>query len=400
MVTLAIDPPPSKTIDIEPKRSGRGRLFGYFLVLLVGLSVGFLVGRKTAPRLVPPTPAVMAAPLPQPPGAVQTPMVAQPGSTPALAPAPVGPGEGTPTPQPPPGATQGTPGASAPTPVTPQGPLVRRISASLQGPLEESITAALSAADRPWGEQLTQVVNRLLIWSMRVQRDARKGDTLEVLFELPSPSPTDVASLGDAGPASKEPIVLALRFASQKLGKQITAYRFKPEGETFARYYTREGVEVEQRLMDSPIDDYEQVTSLLRDGRKHKGIDFKTPVGTPVRSPFNGTIARRNWNFSSNGNCLAVVDSKTKRKAIFLHLDTVPREMVVGRKVKKGEVIAQSGNSGRSTAPHLHYQLETADGKVLDPYSVLPTRRASLQGPAKLAFDAELQRLDPLLASR
>ena len=46
-------------------------------------------------------------------------------------------------------------------------------------------------------------------------------------------------------------------------------------------------------------------------GRKHAGVDFKTPVGTPVVAPFDGLVVKRNWNFRFNGNCLDIVDSKT-----------------------------------------------------------------------------------------
>jgi murein DD-endopeptidase MepM/ murein hydrolase activator NlpD len=274
---------------------------------------------------------------------------------------------------------------------------VRAITVTLRGPLEESVAAALAPEDRAWASQLTQVVNRILVWSLQVARDGRKGDKLEVLFELPSAQPTAIVAVGDGGPVGKEPVVLALRYGSQKLGKLVTAYRFKPEGAPFARYYTAAGVEVEEHLVDSPVADYEQITSLLRDGRRHKGVDFKTPVGTTVRAPFDGEITRRNWHFSANGNCLELVDPRTGRKAIFLHLEAAPKEMQPGRKVAKGEVIARSGNSGHSTAPHLHYQLEGPDGRVLDPFAVLPTRKVTLDGAAKTAFEQERSRLEPLL---
>ncbi len=81
------------------------------------------------------------------------------------------------------------------------------------------------------------------------------------------------------------------------------------------------------RLENSPLDDYEQVTSLLRDGRRHKGVDFKAAVGTPVKAPFTGVVKRKNWNFSSNGNCLELEELGGKRRrALFLHLSELPHE--------------------------------------------------------------------------
>jgi murein DD-endopeptidase MepM/ murein hydrolase activator NlpD len=136
----------------------------------------------------------------------------------------------------------------------------------------------------------------------------------------------------------------------------------------------------------------------VKDGRRHKGVDFRTPVGTPVYAPFDGVVERRNWNFSGNGNCLDLRDPATGRHAIFLHLDVIPRSMATGRRVKQGEQVAESGNSGHSMAPHLHYQLEDGSGTVLDPFRVHATTRASLPASDRAAFEAERARLDGRLA--
>jgi murein DD-endopeptidase len=390
MVNLSIDAPSYG----RGGGSAAGRIFRlltYLVVLAAGLAGGFYAGRKTAPR--------SAA------GDTSAPVAAAPAAKPA---APTTAGAPAPAAGPNAAAQQSAaPAAAAPAsavpaatpPDAPQGPLVRRITVQLKGPLEDAIAAAMPPGEKEWATQLTQVTNRILVWSMQIARDGRKGDKLELLYELPSAKPTEIQAVAEAGPATKEPIVLALRYGSQKLGKLLTAYRFKPEGSPFARYYTTEGVEVEEHLVDSPIDTYEQITSLLRDGRRHKGVDFKAPVGTPVKAPFDGEITRRNWKFSANGNCLEIVDAKTGRHAIFLHLEAAPKEMSPGRHVKKGEVIAKSGNSGHSTAPHLHYQLEAGDGRVLDPFAIHAVTKLKLDGPARTAFDAERQRLDPMLVA-
>jgi murein DD-endopeptidase MepM/ murein hydrolase activator NlpD len=258
---------------------------------------------------------------------------------------------------------------------------------TVSGPLEDGIAKALGSAERETAEQLTQVVNRLLVWDLHVARDARKGDRLEVLWQPAQPAAAGV-------PVAGEPVVDAVRYASQKLGTVLAAYRFQPTGARFARYYRTDGTELEFRLADAPIGDYEQITSLLRDGRRHKGVDFKTPVGSPVYAPFDGVVERRNWNFAGNGNCLDIRDAKTGRHAIFLHLDVLPKPMAPGRAVKKGEVVASSGNSGHSFAPHLHYQLEAPDGRVLDPFEVHKTERRLLDPAAKPAFEAARARFD------
>ncbi|HEX7622371.1 MAG TPA: hypothetical protein VF400_02290, partial [Anaeromyxobacteraceae bacterium] len=279
MVQLSIDPPPFG-FGPRPSGGGVGRYLVYPIILLVGLAGGFVAGRKTAPRepasaasaVRPSTPAPAQAAAPAPatgsaPSATQPspaqvapaqPVSAQPPpAIPAAPQQPAGAVAGIPYPAPAAGIAAPPP-ASATPPGAPQGPLVRRIAVVLKGPLEDSIHAALPDSEKSWAGQLGQVVNRLLVWSMQVSHDGRKGDRLEVLYELPTAVPSEVQLIGEAGPATKEPVVLALRYGSQKLGKLLTAYRFKAEGAPFARYYTAEGVEVEEHLVDSPVDVYEQ----------------------------------------------------------------------------------------------------------------------------------------------
>lgn len=347
-MSFALNPEPKPVLP---------KLLAALFLMGAAFAGGFYVGRRTAPR-PPPSESVASAPAPAP---APAPGLSSADGGVALAPAP------------PP-----SPAAAKPSAV-PGG--LKTLSATLKGPLEQTITNALPDGDQKIAEPLTQVVNRLLVWSLQVAHDGRPGDNLEVLYELP---------------AGQEPLVHALRYRSEKLGKTLTAFRFKPAGAAFARYYQADGSEVEERLVDGPVEDYEQVTSLLRDGRRHKGVDFKCPVGTPVLAPFDATVVKRNWHFAMNGNCLELEDAKG-RHAIFLHLEAVPKDMQPGRKIKKGERIASSGNTGHSTAPHLHYQLEGTDGRLLDPFNVHEIRRVSLEGEKKEAFEAEMKRLEGLL---
>jgi murein DD-endopeptidase MepM/ murein hydrolase activator NlpD len=393
MVRLAIDPPPS----VRQERPRRWPVVSAFLVtVLIALGAGFALGRWTAPEGAVATaaapaaaaPAAPAAPAPAvPPAEAAAPTIPVP--TPSSAP------PSSPTPP-----ANGIVPAAAEVPVAvpvvpatltmPAGAPVRRLVATLKGSLEESVAAALPKEERAHAEELTAVVNRLLVWDFQVSRDGRPGDRLEVLW-----SPPVAAAAGL--PASGEPVVVAVRYASSKLGQVLSAYRYETHGARWARYYRANAAEVESRLVDTPIAEYEQITSLLRDGRRHKGVDFKAPVGSPVVAPFDGVIERRNWNFAGNGNCLDIRDPATGRHAIFLHLDVLPKEMQPGRKVKKGEVIASSGNSGRSYAPHLHYQLEDASGRVLDPFDVHRTERRTLPQAERPAFEALRAKLDAAL---
>lgn len=98
----------------------------------------------------------------------------------------------------------------------------------------------------------------------------------------------------------------------------------------------------------------------------HNGIDIAVPSGTPVIAPADGKITE-SWNHDRGGICLAMVTADGVRFG-FAHLSK--RLVVVGTKVKAGEVIALSGNTGASTGPHLHFTIKI-NGSWVDPMSHL-----------------------------
>jgi murein DD-endopeptidase len=330
----------------------RRKSSGLGWVLFLGLAVaagGYLWHRRHRPA--PP-------PVAQVPVVAPAPVVSAPGSTavPGIAQAPV----------PPPVQT---------------GP--RFLSVRIDGPLEAALVAG---AGNETGPALTQVVKRVLVWWIAVPADLRKGDLLEVIYE-PQPG--------------QEPLVSAVRLQSAKAGRTFEAYRFKPAGGQFSRFYDADGADLELRLDPSPLDGWEQITSLLKDGRKHKGVDFKAPVGSPVKATFDGTITRKNWFFRGNGNSLEITSSGAPHmKAIFLHLSELPRTLTVGTKVKKGEVIAHSGNSGHSFAPHLHYQLMSPSDRVLDPFDVHATTKVNLTAADRPALTEQVTKLRSMMTTR
>ncbi|MDB4968119.1 MAG: peptidase [Myxococcales bacterium] len=255
---------------------------------------------------------------------------------------------------------------------------LKRIRVDVNGPLE---TAVVGVIGPEAGPRLVQVMVRSLVWWLAVPGDLRRGDVLEALYEERQ---------------GEDPIVHAVRYKSGKSGKTFRAYRFKAAESQWPRFYTPDGAELELRLQHAPLDDYEQVTSLLRDGRGHKGVDFKTPVGTPVKAPFDATVVKKNWNWKGNGNSIELHEASGKGwTVLFLHLSEPPT-VGIGSRVGRGEVVGKSGNTGHSFAPHLHYQL-MAGQKILDPFTVQETNRKKLSDKEKTPFSTEIARLDHLL---
>jgi len=106
----------------------------------------------------------------------------------------------------------------------------------------------------------------------------------------------------------------------------------------------------------------------------HRGIDFSVPVGTPVRVTADGTVVtvEKQRGFGR----VVKVDHGNGIQSVYGHLQEASVKR--GQKVSRGDVIALSGNSGRSTGPHLHYELRVA-GRAVNPLSYILDTYAELQ---------------------
>lgn len=101
---------------------------------------------------------------------------------------------------------------------------------------------------------------------------------------------------------------------------------------------------------------------VLRKRANHKGIDLAAPTGTPIYATADGTIERANW-FSSYGNYIQIGHGNAIETR-FAHLSRIV--VSDGQKVRKGDLIGYVGSTGRSTGPHLHYEVRI-DGRAVDP---------------------------------
>jgi murein DD-endopeptidase MepM/ murein hydrolase activator NlpD len=100
----------------------------------------------------------------------------------------------------------------------------------------------------------------------------------------------------------------------------------------------------------------------------HHGLDFGVVVGTPVRSTIEGTVAFAGWSEAGYGNLVIVENGPYK--TYYGHLSDIP--VTVGQTVQKGEVIGLSGNTGKSSGPHVHYEIRRNHVQI-DPNTFDPT---------------------------
>ncbi|MEE4539144.1 MAG: M23 family metallopeptidase [Erythrobacter sp.] len=96
--------------------------------------------------------------------------------------------------------------------------------------------------------------------------------------------------------------------------------------------------------------------------KQHKGIDFAAPTGTPVYATADGMVGRADW-FSSYGLFISI-DHGAELETRYAHLSRLA--VAAGQQVEKGDLIGYVGSTGRSTGPHLHYEVRV-EGKAVNP---------------------------------
>lgn len=226
-------------------------------------------------------------------------------------------------------------------------PLVRSVYKAT-GEISSSFYEAALAAGLSM-DVLAQLV-QLFSYDVDFQRGLQPGDRFEVLFERTE---------NDRGDAVEQGTVL---FAALTVsGEELSFYRFEaPDGP--ADYFDRNGNSVRKALLRTPVDGARISSSfgmrkhpILGYSKKHKGVDFSSPPGTPVYAAGDGVIEKIGW-FSSYGKYVRVKHNDTFKTA-YAHLKGYARGMKIGTKVRQGQVIGYVGSTGRSTGPHLHYEV-------------------------------------------
>jgi murein DD-endopeptidase MepM/ murein hydrolase activator NlpD len=175
-------------------------------------------------------------------------------------------------------------------------------------------------------------------------------------------------------------------------GKTITLYRFKTNDDGITDYYDEKGQSVRKSLMRTPIDGARLTSGfgkrkhpVLGYTKMHRGVDFGARTGTPIMAAGNGVVefAARNGGY---GNYVRIRHNNSYKTA-YAHMSKYGKGIRKGTQVKQGQIIGYVGTTGRSTGPHLHYEVHK-NGTQINPLSVkLPAGR-KLEGKMLTAFNA------------
>ena len=198
------------------------------------------------------------------------------------------------------------------------------------------------------------------------QRDIQRGDAFDVIYEQYQDKSGSSARSGN------------MVYAALKLsGITLQVYRFRLAGGVVG-YFNEKGESVRKALMRTPVDGARLSSRygrrrhpILGYTRMHRGVDFAAPRGTPVMAAGSGVIARAGWN-GSYGRYIKIRHNGTYSTA-YGHLHRYARNIRAGKRVRQGQIIGYVGSTGRSTGPHLHYEVHRNNRQINPMKLRLPT---------------------------
>jgi len=219
------------------------------------------------------------------------------------------------------------------------------------------------------------------------QRDIRKNDNFQIMYEVFEDDNGKVFETGN------------IVFANLKLGGvNNSLYYFDKKNSE--GHYDENGKSVKKALMKTPINGARLSSAFgMRkhpiDGynKMHKGTDFAAPMGTPIMASGDGIITRARW-CGGGGNCIKIKHNSTY-ETIYAHMEKFGRGIREGLRVKQGQIIGYVGSTGKSTGPHLHYEVVKNGKKINSQKLKLPSGKI-LKGKDRKMFEVKKIKLDVL----
>ena len=228
---------------------------------------------------------------------------------------------------------------------------------------------------------------RIYGFQIDFQRDIRKNDTFQIMYEVYEDDNGKVFHTGN------------IIFADLKIsGTNNSLYYFDKKGSE--GHYDENGKSVKKALMKTPINGARLSSSFgMRkhpiDGfnKMHRGTDFAAPMGTPVMASGNGVIKKAGW-CGGGGNCIKIKHNSTY-ETIYAHMKSFRSGIKEGLRVKQGQIIGYVGSTGKSTGPHLHYEVVKNGKKINSQTLRLPSGKI-LKAKERRIFEVVKIKLDVL----
>ncbi len=267
-------------------------------------------------------------------------------------------------------------------------PLTSRVM-SIAGQINGSLYLSAKHVGAP--DQIIADLADAFSYDVDFQREIFGGDEFEAIFEVNYDDRGKMVSVGD---------ILYARLNWRGRSREKGYYRFSEDGET-SDFYDATGQSARRLLMKTPIDGARLSSGfgtrkhpILGYRRAHKGVDFAAPRGTPIKAAGDGVVQRAN-RYGSFGNYVKIRHANGYETA-YAHLNGFARGMRAGKRVRQGDIIAYVGTTGRSTGPHLHYEVHL-NGQAVNPQRLkIKTTGKKLDGSALERFKATRAMIDAM----
>jgi len=219
---------------------------------------------------------------------------------------------------------------------------------------------------------------RLYGFQVDFQRDIRKNDSYQIIYETFIDENNEVFSTGE------------IIYANLVLRGQTNQLYFYPNKKSRGHYDVN-GKSIKKALMKTPINGARLSSPfgmrkhpILGFNKMHRGTDFAAPIGTPIMASGDGIVIKAGW-CGGGGNCVKIKHNTTYQ-TIYAHMSKFSNLAVPGSRIKQGQVIGYVGSTGMSTGPHLHYEVIENGKKVNSQKLKLPPGK-SLKGPIREEFE-------------
>ena len=232
---------------------------------------------------------------------------------------------------------------------------------------------------------------RIYGFQVDFQRDIRKQDKFQIMYEIFLNEKKEIVETGE------------ILFANLKLsGQDNSLYYFDKSGSE--GHYDKNGKSVKKALMKTPINGARLSSPFgMRkhpiDGfnKMHRGTDFAAPTGTPIMASGDGVVKKAGW-CGGGGNCVKIRHNSTYQ-TVYAHMSKFARGIKSGVRVKQGQTIGYVGSTGKSTGPHLHYEVIVNGKKVNSQKLKLPSGKI-LKGNERKLFETKKIKLDVLKSEK
>ncbi len=232
---------------------------------------------------------------------------------------------------------------------------------------------------------------RIYGFQVDFQRDVKKRDSFQIMYEAFTNDKNRVIETGN------------IIFANLKLsGENNYLYYFDKKGSE--GHYDKSGKSVKKALMKTPINGARLSSPFgMRkhpiDGfnKMHQGTDFAAPMGTPIMASGDGIIKKAGW-CGGGGNCVVIRHNSTYQ-TVYAHMSKFASGIKKGIRVKQGQIIGFVGSTGKSTGPHLHYEVIVNGKKINSQTLKLPSGKI-LKGENRKLFETKKIKLDVLKSEK